>query len=159
MSSKQCFKCLETLPLEAFYRHSMMGDGRLNKCKECTKKDVIENRRGRLDYYRSFDRRRASQPHRVAARYAYARTEQGKLAHARATKRWQVLHAKRRRAINMVNNAVRDGRLMRLPCFVCGIKAQAHHPDYDRPLDVMWLCPRHHKDAHAVSKETNAHSA
>jgi hypothetical protein len=39
-TEKTCFKCLCKLPLEAFYKHAAMGDGRLGKCKECTKKDA-----------------------------------------------------------------------------------------------------------------------
>ena len=35
----------------------------------------------------------------------------------------------------------------------CSKKAEAHHPDYDRPLDVIWLCPQHHKALHASLKK------
>ena len=49
-----------------------------------------------------------------------------------------------------MNNAVRNGRLTRKPCEVCGVApAQGHHPrGYDNPLDVVWLCQRHHNEAH-----------
>lgn len=40
MQTKVCFKCGRLLPLDDFYKHSGMGDGHLNKCEECTKKDV-----------------------------------------------------------------------------------------------------------------------
>lgn len=134
---KICFKCLHSLPLEAFYKHSAMGDGRLGKCKECTKSDARKHRLEKLDQIRAYDRMRASQPHRVAARLETVRAYVRKFPN-------------RKKANTAVNNAVRDGRLKKLPCMVCGEKAVAHRPDYDRPLDVVWLCQPHHKQAHAL---------
>jgi hypothetical protein len=32
----------------------------------------------------------------------------------------------------------------------CESRPQAHHPDYSKPLDVVWLCDDHHKQAHAL---------
>ena len=44
----------------------------------------------------------------------------------------------------------------RLPCqhvsddgVVCGVEpAEKHHPDYDKPLEVVWLCRTHHGVVH-----------
>jgi len=45
--------------------------------------------------------------------------------------------------------AVRTGNIKRKPCQVCGeLKVEGHHPDYDKPLDVIWLCRKHHIAAH-----------
>lgn len=47
-----------------------------------------------------------------------------------------------------VRNALRQGKLERHPCEVCGGRAEAHHDDYAKPLDVYWLCKAHHEQIH-----------
>jgi len=154
MSFKRCFKCLDNLPLDSFYKHSKMGDGHLNKCKQCTKNDATKNRLERIEYYRAYDKARASQPKRVLARQYYMKTEEGKIAHARANANWSFKHPNRRKASHVVSNAVRDGSISKEPCIICGsTRVEGHHPDYDRPLDVVWLCVRHHKDVHLMVKD------
>jgi len=47
------------------------------------------------------------------------------------------------------HDAIRRGKLVRLPCEVCGKKrVDGHHSDYNRPLDVKWLCRTHHIEEH-----------
>lgn len=127
-----------------------MSDGHLNKCIECVKEASIKNRIAKLEYYRSYDKSRACAPHRVKARAEYAKTEAGKIAHRRAKKNWAKRNEKQRKANVAVSNAIRDKRLFKQPCFICGEKAQAHHPDYDRHLDVVWLCKNHHDEVHRM---------
>lgn len=48
-----------------------------------------------------------------------------------------------------VNHAIRDGKLDRMPCVVCGNeRSEGHHEDYSKPLDVIWLCRKHHREVH-----------
>lgn len=138
MVTKRCFKCMCDKPLEGFYAHAKMRDGRLNKCIDCTKRDVAEHRQANLEQVRAYDRRRASQPHRIAAR-------------REIVAKYIEQFPNRKKANTAVGNAIRDGKLKRFPCMVCGEKAVAHHPDYDRPLDVVWLCQPHHKQAHLAA--------
>ena len=137
---KRCFKCLCELPLSAFYKHAQMDDGHLNKCKACTKKDVNEHRQLNLERLRQYDRMRASQPHRIALRN-------------RVQAEYKVKYPERRAAHVALGNAVRSGAIKPLPCEVCGEKAEAHHPHYEAPLLVTWLCKPHHAQVHAMAKK------
>jgi hypothetical protein len=49
-----------------------------------------------------------------------------------------------------VRSALKFGRLVKRPCERCGAAdlVHAHHDDYEKPLDVMWLCPLHHRQRH-----------
>jgi hypothetical protein len=152
---KRCFRCLCVKPVEEFYKHSAMGDGRLNKCKECTKNDVKRHRLENIERIRAYDNMRASMPHRVAARKEYAATPEGRAAHQRALKAYRLRYPERYAARVAFGNAVRDGRVKPWPaCAVpeCNGKPEGHHPDYGRPLDVVWLCNQHHREAHEVTE-------
>ena len=52
--------------------------------------------------------------------------------------------AKRIKARSDANHAIRDGKLTKQSCRVCGKNAEMHHPDYNKPLDVDWYCRKHH---------------
>lgn len=65
---------------------------------------------------------------------------------ARAT--WNQRNPEKRHAHNAVRRAVKSGVLVRPDqCARCGreCKPQASHDDYNKPLDVEWLCQPCHK--------------
>lgn len=145
--TKQCFKCLATKPLDEFYRHSRMADGRLNKCKVCTKKDVAGNRADHLEYYRAYDRVRYYDEGPRGTPSAEVRR--------RAGDAWDDRNQHKKTAHTAVGNAVRDGKLVKPSrCDECKATTESrllhgHHEDYSAPLDVRWLCAtchgRHHR--------------
>ncbi len=133
MIMKKCFKCNKKKSIDRFYRHSKMGDGHLGKCKECTKKDSTKHRNDNIEKIRFYDRERGNLPHRLKLQ-------------KRITKVYRKNFPERYAAIMLLNNAVRDGRITKNPCQVCGstTRIHGHHEDYYKPLDVEWLCAKHH---------------
>ena len=143
MDAKPCYKCHCVKPIDQFYPHKQMRDGRLNQCKECSKKSATEHRLANLEKVRQYDRMRASMPHRMAAA-------------KKIQERWNKAHPDRRAANVKLGNAVRDGRVKPWPvCAIhdCSSKPEGHHPDYGTPLQVVWLCAAHHKQAHAMTRK------
>ena len=58
------------------------------------------------------------------------------------------------KAVTIVRDALRKKLLVRQPCEECGAeKAEAHHDDYAKPLEVRWLCRTHHRQHHAKHGE------
>lgn len=68
--------------------------------------------------------------------------------------KYREANPERREAHKAVASAIRSGKLVSLPCSECGeTKADAHHYAYDMPLDVIWLCRKHHTQLHKEHRE------
>lgn len=133
---KTCFKCDAEKPLGEFYTHPEMADGHLNKCKECAKKDARKN--GQKEHVKARDRERNKLPHRKADRYKH-----------------QKMHRKEANARNAVYEAVKSGKLKKPnTCEECNKKCDpdGHHDDYEKRLDVRWLCRSCHAHHHVGEK-------
>jgi len=58
-------------------------------------------------------------------------------------------YPERIRAREKVFYAIKSGKLIKKPCEECGDQnSHAHHENYLNPLDVIWLCPLHHRQRH-----------
>ncbi len=135
---KNCFKCGIAKPLEEFYKHPEMKDGHFNKCKSCTKTAVSSNYRDKIDKYKQYELDRNQTAGRRAAQLRYSQEKRKR-------------NPEKYKAWNAVSNALRDGKLVRQPCEKCGNpRVDGHHEDYDKPLEVTWLCRQCHQTHHKV---------
>lgn len=101
------------------------------------------NRKARMEYYY---RNKDSEKNRMKE---YSSSPNGKRSHFISVYKFRIKNPEKYKAHSIVRKSIRLGILNKLPCFICGnINSHAHHEDYNNPLDVMWLCPQHHKDIH-----------
>lgn len=134
---KVCKGCFTSLPISRFYVHSDMSDGHLSFCKECVCARVKKHRNANLDNIRSYDRARAKTPESIKRR-------------TQNTKTFRRKNPEKYAAHSAVGSAIKAGKLKKQPCRKCGDSSMvhAHHYDYSKPLDVVWLCPACHSELH-----------
>lgn len=151
VATKECFRCHRSKPLSAFYRHLMMGDGHLGKCKDCTKQDAKQRYHQKMHDPGWAQQERERNRERMRAKGAGPN--------------WTsplAPEAVKQKARNALSNAVRDGKIIRPSvCEDCGKENErihGHHLDYFRPFHVAWVCPACHRKRHALYPERcNAH--
>ncbi len=134
MNIRLCAKCLVTKSLDEFYRDTTNKEGRDYTCADCR---------------RSFHRERDSRPDRIAKSKAWLKSERGKELLSVRAKLNYTIHRERILAQRAIQKLIRLGVLVRQPCEVCGeSNGNGHHPDYSKPLEVVWLCQKHHSQQH-----------
>lgn len=94
----------------------------------------------------------SARPEQRAKRTEYSRTRKGRRVQKLAKRASNAKHPERKNARSRVAYAVKTGKLIKQPCAVCGsLTVQAHHADYNKPLDVQWLCVKDHRIADKAS--------
>lgn len=153
---KTCKTCKEQKPITEFYALKSMSDGHFNECKVCVRIRV-EERRKRLELSDPEWVERELARQRIKSRKARAEgkvKDRGSQYERNRTTQWRRNHPEKHKAHSILGYAVRDGKLQKLPCVVCGSKdSHGHHDDYSKPLDVIWLCPKHHAERHVLLRQ------
>lgn len=59
----------------------------------------------------------------------------------------------KQKARTLTGQAIKRGHLIKQPCQQCGaFDVQAHHHDYSKPLDIVWLCKPCHLAEHTAHR-------
>ena len=148
---KVCRKCGVKKVLTEFYREPHRG-GLRSQCKECMK---IRGR-GYHGSHRAEERVRLRDWREKNPEKARAQSLRNLEKHKEEFYEQRRLKARsepeKSYARNQLNYAIKTGKVARKVCGECGNeKAEGHHPDYSKPLEVQWLCRRHHLRHHANS--------
>lgn len=139
-----CRVCGEIKPTGMFYAGQLRKTELIGECKDCTRARV-RLRAANSPKVAEYEKARRSDPLR-------------KSRHNDRTKQWRLDNPLARKAHIAVGVAVRARKLERQPCLFCGAeKVNAHHRDYTKPLEVIWLCARCHVRLHVNFPETAAH--
>lgn len=129
--TKVCKTCNKEKELSEFYKNPVNAGGYDCHCKDCT---YLENKK-----------------------YSEIRKKWNKENKERVYKSvrsWQERNKEKISAEIKLNQAVLKGKIKKECCAKCGsATVHAHHPDYSKPLEVIWLCPKHHKQMHGYRSE------
>lgn len=139
---KECCRCHEIKPKSEFRKY-WKHDKYLctnSDCKSCEVKRSTEYSKNHAQW-------------RLDINKKYRQTPKGKEALKRRTINYRLNNLEKQYAWNKVQRAIRDGKINRMPCQECGNpKSDAHHQDYSKHLEVIWLCKICHVKLHQTLK-------
>ena len=147
MKTKLCGGCKAEQSITEFYKSSR--DGYQSQCKSCKREqNKIRNRTPQRreynrqfyeqlktdGYFKDYEQRPGVKERKARQQREYSQDPRLRI---RYLARW---YTKR---------MIRNGVIEKEPCAMCGIgQSQAHHPDYEQPLLIVWLCADCHRVIH-----------
>ena len=137
---KKCFKCGIIKPLNDFYKHSAMKDGRVNKCILCNKSDVSDNYIKNKDNPQYIEKERERNREKYY-RLSYLEKYKNKDKNKKATKKYRDKNPEKGYCQTLVFRS-NINRLIE--------NSQFHHWSYNKKdaIDVIELSIKDHNKAH-----------
>lgn len=173
ISGRVCRKCRRWKPRTEFHKHSRTKDGLQSYCRACIasygkrwlqdnkehrkatqKRWYSNNKETALIYSKAW--RKANRERLAILRQRWCKRNPERCRKARQTSyaRYSARHPERLRTRRIATKAIRTGRLVPQPCEWPGCTltkgTQAHHKDYNKPVEVIWLCLNHHQLLHSL---------
>lgn len=128
------------LPLESFAKKASNKDGRQERCREC---------------FSAYNKRRYEEKKESIKKRIYAYREENPRSVFESRLKTCLKNPSRTRANKVIEAALAAGIITNPGiCFGCGCddaehRIEAHHHDYSKPLDVVWLCTPCHRQMDA----------
>lgn len=155
---KVCSKCRNEKEDTEFWKRNNRSSGVNSECKECAKARRTKNykeknaefREKRKEYYRkNREKLAANQVESQKGNVRYRKYQNKYLMKKRKSGDKKFL------ARHILFLAVKGKMIFRPEeCSQCNVKGkiEAHHTNYDKPLDVTWICVKCHRALHKKLK-------
>lgn len=157
MATKSCIRCGSIKPytLDYFVKSTQHKSGLTSACRTCCSAAVAASRSKKRELYNERDRlRHAANRNAILERKRVDYTN-NKEKYAARRKANKIKYPEREAARKKLHQALISGLVMKWPACAApncdSNSVEAHHPDYSKPLDVVWLCKGCHRKAHAVA--------
>ena len=137
MRKKRCPKCNKEYPetLEFFGKRKKGFQSYCRKCKKLDDRNYSRRYREEFPEWKKKDNKRNAE------------------LISKLVKKYYKKYPERKKAQEIFNREIKKGKIKRQSCVICGKpNAYGHHPDYSKPLEVIWLCQKHHKRLHSFLK-------
>ena len=132
--TKECSRCKKIRPVGDFYWFKTRKEYK-SECKSCARKDKREF------YYKN--RKKIN-----------AKLKSNKKGQSESNRHSKKKFPEKSRSRDLIHYALKIGHIKKLPCEECGSKkVHGHHTDYQKPLEVKWLCQKHHCELHVKLRE------
>lgn len=137
--NKKCGQCKIIKPIREFYSNKSRNDGVTQYCKPCCNSRLKIWNKTHREYINNLQRKWSKRNRKKVSERLL------KYVHK---------YPEKYRAHWLVRMAIKRNNLKKENCAICdSINVHAHHEDYDYPLDVVWLCPLHHKNIENIKLE------
>ena len=159
MEMRKCKVCGEVKPITDYYKHAGYYD---TKCKECAKAYSRQYQREHREERIAYSRKYYAEHRADSLAHSKKWVEENREKHREHCRKSNLLHASERaeytkqyrknnpdkyKATSRINHLVEKGKLAKpMACEVCGKvgRVEAHHANYSKPLDVIWVCKKCH---------------
>jgi hypothetical protein len=156
--NRECRVCNKEKNLELFTKCNKSLNGRTKVCKSCNAAKHKEYRNSRPEKTKMIQKKSQEKRNNSGKQKEYEQSRRHNDSYKErmrreAHKRYYSSGKAKTRIIT--NRAIKNGKIVKQCCYQCSSSEnlEAHHENYDLPLEVVWLCRPCHRSYHRRCNE------
>jgi uncharacterized LabA/DUF88 family protein len=142
---KLCIRCKKEKPENKFYSYGF------NICKQCRIEMSTKWRKEHPEKAKQYAKRKALYQAKYYKEWYAKNGRKRSSNYTDIMLVWRKNNKEKIKVSQRVRYAIKKGLITKpLQCSICGRESRihAHHEDYEKPLDVIWVCASCHKKIH-----------